>query len=136
MADLSVLKRAVPGEGVAIEETEQYLVKTASDTLDGTDAGYLILVSAGSGTITITLPAVSTTYAGCVYRIVNASEDNTITMVIDANGSETIIGIVATATVTLTNTKATSKKGDRIELVGATATGWHISRQVGTWAQT
>ena len=137
MADLSVLRRAVPGEGVAIEESEAYLELTAATkTLDGTHSGYLLLCTRpADGSMVITLPAVSTTYVGCRYRIVNASPDGTITLSVTGATTETIQGIGATTGQQVIHTKATSKYGDMIELSSGSATGWHIVRQIGTWAQ-
>jgi hypothetical protein len=105
---------------------------STDDTLDADDSGIYILATSDA---TVTLPA---TTVGVVYNIVNAAPANTITLQISPNDTtDKIMGmdISSADNKNLINTKATSKQGDRVRLVGDGSDGWYIAEIVGTWAR-
>lgn len=112
--------------------------KTTSVTLTGSDCGNVI--TAGTGTLTFTLPP---TVANCKFTFINLVA--TAEMNIDPDAADNIYGGVtlASSVVTiddtagdvLTNTVGTSIKGDFITLVGDGSVGWYIIGSQGIWAE-
>lgn len=102
------------------------------------DAGVVQNVNADAKTVT--LPAAA---AGLVFRVrnggatgsgpVGATGGKSVLVTIAPNGTDTIGGSGRTsANSNLVNTKATSKVGDEVSLLGATG-GWTIIDKKGTW---
>lgn len=123
---------------------EQSLLKTVSTTssLAYIDSGSIIAVATDA--IVITLPA---TKAGVEYTFVNtgANAANVITISpIAADGIAGVITLAGTVVVRpgtvdtdLVNTKATSKVGNTVTIVGTGITGvkaWIIKGSTGIWA--
>lgn len=115
---------------------------TANRTLTVADSGKTFLV--GTDALVITLPA---TVKGCKYKFVNsgAAGNNIITVApVAADGIAGTITLAATVVVragtvntSVVNTKATSQKGDTLEIEGTGVTGtsaWLISSNSGIWA--
>jgi len=115
---------------------------TASRALTIADSGKTFLI--GTDALTITLPA---TVKGCKFKFVNsgAAGNNIITVApVAADGiagtitlAATVVVRVGTVNTAVVNTKATSVKGDTIEIEGTGATGtsaWLISSNSGIWA--
>lgn len=97
--------------------------------------------------LTITLPA---TVVGYDYTIRNggvkitsgpirSGADGTILITVSPNSNDMFVGMELTGAndKDMTNTKATSKVGDELSILGdgAAASGWVIKRVVGTWAK-
>jgi hypothetical protein len=80
----------------------------------------------------ITLPATS---VGDTLIFENAGPDGTVQITLDPNASDLIKGNgdAGADGVTVVNTKATARFGDRLVLIGTTA-GWSINQQEGIWA--
>jgi len=126
--------------GDQAQRHENLVVEVTADvTLTPEDSGSTFLV--GTDALTITLPP---TKKGVKYKFINSGADanNIITVSPDAN--DAIIGTVQNAAADsvsggvddkdIINTKATSNKGDYIELEGDGADGWYIVGGVGIWA--
>lgn len=81
---------------------------------------------------TIVLPA---TEVGATLIFENGGEDGTVAITLDPNASDLIRGNgdAGADGVTVVNTKATARFGDRLVLIGTTA-GWFIHEQDGIWA--
>lgn len=104
------------------------------------DAGMVQNVVADAKTVT--LPAAA---AGLVFIVRNGGApdssaaagsgyNGSILITIAPNGTDTIGGCGRTsANTNLTNTKATSKVGDEVTLLGVSG-AWTIVNQIGTWA--
>lgn len=117
-------------EDVFMHDKEVYEFVGATKTLDIEDCGKTLLVTADA--FTITLPA---TVIGYRYRIVNFMADAGCLVTIDPNGSDGIYGIDYTGTDggAMTNTKATAKRGDFVELVADGDAGWFVDKCAGIW---
>lgn len=115
---------------------------TASKTLTIADSGKTFLI--GTDALVLTLPA---TVKGCKFKFVNSGTagNNIITVApVAADGiagtitlAATVVVRVGTVNTAVVNTKATSIKGDTIEIEGTGATGtsaWLISSNSGIWA--
>lgn len=90
---------------------------------------------------TVTLPAAA---AGLLFTVRNggvpaggtsgSGANGTVLVTIAPNGTDTIGGNGrTTANTSLLNTKATSKVGDEVTLLGVSG-AWTITNQIGTWA--
>ena len=138
---MSYFKTNAAGESV---EVEQSLVKVVSTTsaLEVNDSGSIIAVATDA--IVVTLPA---TKAGVEYTIINtgANANNIITISPQAAdgiaGTITLAGTVVvragTVNVDLVDTKATSKVGDSVTIIGTGIAGvsaWIIKGSTGIWA--
>jgi hypothetical protein len=95
--------------------------------------------------VVVTLPA---TVVGYNFTIRNGGDnaantskgsvaDGSALVSVIPNSSDLIAGMQLTASDadSIDNTKATSKVGDEISLIGNGTTGWNISALRGTWAQ-
>ena len=105
---------------------------TAIDlTLDNQDTGKVIYVTADAKTIT--LPAVE----GMHFRVVNGGAFGTIAVTISPNSSDGIKGpnLTNTDNKDIINTKTTACRGDYVDIEYADATGWCVTKMVGTWAK-
>jgi hypothetical protein len=105
-----------------------------STTLDATDNGRVIYVSADSQLIT--LPA---TVKGAKVTIVNGGGDGDVLVDITPNANDKFLGGCGLSAglddANVSNTKATARRGDYITLQGDGANGWNIIDLRGTWVQ-
>ena len=117
-------------EDLLMHKYEKYEFISDDKTLDAEDCGKTLIVIADAKTIT--LPA---TVVGYYYRIVNGVADGGALVTVDPNGSDNIEGIDYTGADggAATNTKATAKRGDFIELIGDGDAGWYVVKCAGTW---
>lgn len=119
-----------------------YKVLTANTTLSVDDSGSTFGI--GTDALVITLP---NTVAGCEFEFVNigANGNNIITIspvaVDGISGTitlaSTVVSRAGTVDVDLVNTKATSKVGDAVRIVGTGVAGvnaWIIRSSTGIWA--
>jgi hypothetical protein len=123
---------------------EQSLVETivANKTLSYEDSGSKILVATDA--LVISLPA---TKKGVEYTIINTGADGNNIITVSPVAADGIAGVITlagsvvaragTVNVDLVNTKATSKVGSAINIVGtgvAGVTAWIITGSTGIWA--
>tara|TARA_R110000851_G_scaffold322145_1_gene487993 strand:+ start:3343 stop:3756 length:414 start_codon:yes stop_codon:yes gene_type:complete len=123
---------------------EQSLVETivANKTLNYEDSGSKILVATDA--LVISLPA---TKKGVEYTIINTGADGNNIITVSPVAADGIAGVITlagsvvaragTVNVDLVNTKATSKVGSAINIVGtgvAGVTAWIITGSTGIWA--
>jgi len=123
---------------------EQSLVQTisVSSSLGYVDSGSIIAVATDA--IVVTLPS---TKAGVEYTFINTGANGANIITISpqsADGiagtitlAETVVVRVGTADADLINTKATSKLGDSITIIGTGIAGvkaWIIKGSTGIWA--
>ena len=115
---------------------------TASTTFTTQDCGKTVSVATDS--LTMTLPVAQ---AGCFFRFINTGAAGNNILDIAANSADAFFGtvhsgsnagasgiIISSSTgSTLSNTKATAKKGDMVELYSPAATMWVITKGTGTW---
>jgi len=120
--DVDVLKD--PHEGLVSETT------AVDKTLDALDTGKLICVNTTGKTIT--LPAV----AGMAFRIMNVGAFGTVELDVAPNAVDLMISqdIAGTDNHGLINTLATAQRGDYLDIEYGDATGWIVTKMVGTWA--
>jgi hypothetical protein len=110
---------------------------TTDTTLTSTGSGMTYMV-AGTSDITITLPATGT--GGFHFRIVNAEEETTGTrnkLSVSPAVNDAIFGceLAKADNKDLINTSSTSHYGDMVELAADGASGYFITRLIGTWAK-
>lgn len=116
---------------------------TENKTLAITDQG--VVQNVITDGVVVTLPA---TVVGYHYTVRNGGDapsgapegavsDGSALVSVLPNASDLIAGMQLTASDadSINNTKATSKVGDEISLVGNGTTGWNITNMRGTWAQ-
>lgn len=106
---------------------------SANKTLDAQDSGKLFWIDTDA-TVT-TLPAIADGYAGGL--IVNGGAFGTVAVNIDPAAADMILGpdITGQDNKDLINTKATAKRGDRVQLIFGDADGYAVVKMVGTWAR-
>ena len=123
--EYDVDKFADPHEGLLAETL------SANKTLDAQDTAKVFFVDTDA--TTTTLPAV----AGMKVRIVNAGAFGTVLVAISPGASDGIKGpdLTAVDNKDLLNTKATARRGDYADLEYGDATGWIVTKLVGTWAK-
>ena len=110
-------------------------------TLAITDQG--VVQNVVTDAITVTLPA---TVVGYRFIIRNggdnasgtptrAGADGSVAVTVSPNSSDLIAGMQVTAAddADFVNTKATSKVGDELEIVGNGTTGWNVTGVKGIW---
>jgi hypothetical protein len=104
----------------------------ADKTLDEQDCGKQMYVTADA--LTVTLPATAT---GLNFVVVNGMNDGDSLVLVSPNSSDLITGpdYAGTDNKDWQNTKATARAGDRLEFMYKAATGWIVTKVVGTWAQ-
>jgi hypothetical protein len=117
---------------------------TGAASLDASDCGKPVFVTAGIDTNSLTLPALSAVPAGCRYEIFLVGADGSALLDISPNSADGIEGTctLASSVVTFSGTddadigltKATSQKGDSITLVSGNADDWYVSACSGIWA--
>jgi len=116
--------------------------QTASVTLTAADCGKLITM--GTGTTTATLPAATSTLAGCTYTIMNiVGAPGPVTIGVNSAdnvyGGCTLAGSVVTIDDTagddIINTGSTSVKGDYIRITSDGSVGYYITGCQGIWAE-
>jgi len=102
----------------------------ADKTLDALDTGKVICMTTDDKTIT--LPAV----AGMSFRILNIAPFGIAELDVAPAAADLMISqdIGGTANHGLKNTQATSRRGDFIDIEYGDATGWIVTKMVGTWA--
>ena len=117
----------------------------ATNTLDVTDCGKTFTAAADADAVFV-LPAASATTKGCEYTFINIGADTNNLLTIDPNAADQIWGISlsnAAAAVDLegaagdavSNTKATSERGDNVTLQCDGVDGWHAKGFfAGIWA--
>lgn len=116
---------------------------TENKTLAITDQGYVQNVI--SDAIVMTLPA---TVVGYSFTVRNGGDnaantpagavsDGTVLVSVSPNASDLIAGIGFTATddKDALNTKATSRVGDELTVVGNGTTGWNVTACRGVWVR-
>ncbi|MFK5951772.1 MAG: hypothetical protein QM498_01865 [Desulfobacterium sp.] len=107
--------------------------ETVSDnkTLDAQDTAKVFFVDTDAKAIT--LPSVT----GMKFRVVNGGAFGTVAVTISPNASDGIKGpdLTAVDDKDLISTKATACRGDYVDIEYADATGWAVSKMVGTWAK-
>lgn len=117
---------------------------TENKTLDADQVGFVQNIIADG--LTITLPSVG---PGLNYTIRNggvvgtttpagATSDGTAIVTVSPAAADKIQGgVTGTATVNkdLINTKATSRVGDEVSLVGGATTAWSVTNIKGIWAR-
>lgn len=120
--DVDVLRD--PHEGLVAETV------AADKTLDNQDTGKVICMTTDDKTIT--LPSV----AAMKVRILNVAAFGTAELDVAPAAGDLIISqdIGGTDNHGLKNTKATSRRGDYIDVEYGDATGWIVPRMVGIWA--
>lgn len=116
---------ADPHEGLVAETV------AADKTLDALDSGKVFFFT--TDTKVITLPAV----AKMSFRIVNAAAYGTALVTISPNANDGIQArdMSTTDNKDLLNTKATANRGDMVDIEYGDATGWTVTKMVGTWAK-
>jgi len=115
------------------EEYDPNIELVAADkTLDEQDVGKQMFVTADARTIT--LPATAT---GLAFVVVNSMNDGGALVSVSPNANDLIGGpdYAGTDDKDWQNTKATARCGDRLEFQYKAATGWIVTKVVGTWAQ-
>ncbi len=110
---------------------------TGAATLDASDCGKPIMVTAAHDGNTITLPALTAVPEGCVYRFHYVGADGGALLDITPNASDGIEGgcTLAASVVTFSGTddadigitKATIQKGDTLTLTSGDADDWYAS---------
>ena len=107
-------------------------LKSANYTLDIQDNGKIIAVDTDA--VVITLPA---TVVGYKFSIMNVAAFGAALISLSPNAVDLIAGpdTAGTDNKDQQNTKATSKRGDSITVLGDGANGWFIQDRVGTWAE-
>lgn len=117
---------------------------TDTTTLDASDCGKPLFVTAGIDTKSITLPALSAVPGGCVYRFFYVGADAGALVDISPNSADGVEGTctLAASIVTFSGTddadigltKATGIQGDSITLVSGNADDWYVAACSGIWA--
>tara|TARA_B110000977_G_C10953723_1_gene445682 strand:- start:497 stop:913 length:417 start_codon:yes stop_codon:yes gene_type:complete len=138
---MKTFKTDSSGKNALVEESLVQVI-VADTTLANVDSGSIIAVATDA--IVVTLPA---TKAGVEYTIINtgANANNIITISPQTAdgiaGTITLAGTVVvragTVNVDLVNTKASSKVGDSVTIVGTGVAGvsaWIIKGSTGIWA--
>jgi hypothetical protein len=112
--------------------TQLTQTKSANYTMAEADSGYRTYVDTDA--VVITLPA---TTVGMVFEICNSAADAASGVAISPAAADKIMGAGLTSqdNKDLINTKATSKKGDRVKLVADGVNGWFVVEMTGTWAR-
>ena len=119
--------------GVLVDPLEGLTAETISvdKTLDAQDSGKVFFVDTDAKVIT--LPAV----AKMGFSVVNAGAYGTVAVNISPNVVDNIQGTDLTAVddKDLINTKATANRGDKVNIEYGDATGWTVTKTIGTWAK-
>lgn len=134
MANSTTLYKLADGR-IAVDVTE---AKTLADT----DCGIVQVVKTDA--ITVTLPS---TVVGYNYTVRNggvkktsstfgSGDDGSVLVTVAPAAADKIAGLAFTATdnKAILNTKATSKVGDEVVLIGDGVNGWMVNKGIGTWA--
>lgn len=112
------------------KKTENHQANHTLTTL--VDSGTLITVDTTG--VVITLPAIAATD---IFRIMNIGVDG-CEIHVDTNANDLVAGGCGVTAIDdgdkLTNSTATSKNGDMIELRYYDATGWQVTDMIGVWA--
>tara|TARA_R110000744_G_scaffold229881_2_gene347994 strand:- start:1096 stop:1512 length:417 start_codon:yes stop_codon:yes gene_type:complete len=138
---MNYYKTNVTGESLQVEQSLVKVVSTTS-ALSINDSGSIIAVATDA--IVITLPA---TKAGVEYTFINTGADGNNIITISPQSTDGISGVITlagtvvaragTVNVDLVNTKATSKIGSTVTIIGtgvAGITAWVIKGSTGIWA--
>jgi len=105
-------------------------VVTESIDVDINESGYTFFVQADA--TVCTLPG---TGYGKTYTFVNDMDDGGCLVTVTPDAADKIIGLGYTGVDqgTLTNTKATAKRGDYVVIVGDGDVGWYVQECCGIW---
>ena len=105
--------------------------KSADYDLDAQDVGKIIEVDTDA--VVVTLPS---TVVGYIFTIRNIAADGAAKISLDPAAADKIMGpdIAGTDDKDLILTKATSKKGDYVVVIGDGSLGWYVVDLSGTWA--
>lgn len=135
-------KTLATGESVKLTSASNVVTIAENTTLTHADSGKVICVATDA--LTITLPA---TKAGCEFTFVNTGADGNNIITISPQAEDGISGVITLASTVvaragtvdtdLVNTKATSKKGSVVKIIGtgtAGTTAWVIDHSTGIWA--
>ena len=118
--------------GVFCDPHEGLTAESVADdkTLDEQDTAKVFFVTADAKTIT--LPTVE----GMKARVVNGGAYGTVGINVSPGSSDAIEGpdIVGADNTDIINTKATAQRGDYVDIEYGDATGWIVTKKVGTWA--
>jgi hypothetical protein len=100
-------------------------------TLDAQDVGKTIFVTVDT---TITLPATAVALSNV--KIVCMGPFSTVQIIVDPDGGDKIAGpdIAPADGATITNTKATARRGDFVTITGGHADGSYVNEIRGIWA--
>lgn len=126
----------LPDGRVAVDVTE-------NKTLAATDSGVVQVVKTDA--IVLTLPATAvglllTVFNGQTYPSGGAPGaviDKSVLVAVSPNSADKIMGLQFTAAddKDALNTKATSRYGDEIRLLGDGSLGWYVTQAKGAWAR-
>lgn len=108
-------------------------VISANKTLDAQDCGKLFVVDTDA--VVITLPAIADGLAGCV--IANGGSYGSVAINISPAAADMILApdLAGVDNKDLINTKATAKRGDRVEIDLGDSDGYVVTSMVGTWTK-
>lgn len=132
------VNKVKPGEGLyEIAETV-----TTAQTLRKEDSGTTINVATDA--LVHILPLITAGNLGMTYRLRNTGADGNNLATLSPNALDAVHGTIANAAADsvaggvvdkdIINTKATSNKGDWIEVEAVALTEWYITGGVGIWA--
>lgn len=116
----------------ALEYDANIELVASNKTLDEQDCGKQMYVTADA--VIVTLPATAT---GLNFVVVNGMNDGDSLVSVSPNASDLITGpdYAGTDNKDWQNTKLTARAGDRLEFMYKAATGWIVTKLVGTWTQ-
>lgn len=130
VVDFDVLQFRDPYRDWTVRET-----LTGTKTFDAEDSGKAFFVTAAADNAALTLPAIADGFANALIVAIGAF--GTTKLVIDPAAADNIRGpdITAADNKDLILTKATQRRGDRLEITGGDADGYVVGPLVGTWAR-
>ncbi len=127
--------------GLRGEKVKQYTL-TASTTLTTSHSEGEVNIATDAKVLT--LPLITADLIGMSYLIRNTGADGNNIITISPNALDGINGTISNATADsvasgvvdkdFVNTKATSNKGDFVEIIAVALTAWYIKGGVGIWA--
>jgi hypothetical protein len=128
IVDYDVTRSRDPYAAWSVRETI-----SANKTLDAQDTGKLFWVDTDAQVVT--LPAIADGYAGGI--IINGGSFGAVAVTISPAGADMILGpdITGADNKDLINTKATARRGDRVQIDLGDADGYVTTEIVGTWAR-
>jgi len=113
----------------------RYHIADTTGTMDNTDGGIVHHIQTADQTIT--LPEIATVYIGLELILINDLADaaGSVGLIVapHANDGFNGFGITHAVNKSLTNTAATSKRGDYLRLQATGDTMWQVIEKRGTW---